>query len=136
MARMLILAMLLVGNAQAQMLIVKCVDARGSITYTTDACPPGQSLRSARTYAAAQDDHTAKTRLKEIEKQQEARKRPGAGSGPRSGGSGHHAPSERDRRKAACEAARGKAQEARGKGYPSARLIALDKTAIDACFGL
>ncbi len=136
MARMLIVAALLVGTAQAQTVIVKCIDAKGQAAYTTTACPSGQYTQSTRTYAAVHDDPAARTRLQDIERQQDARTRGNGARGDRSGVALRSEPTERDRRKLACANARHKAEQARGKGYANRELQALDKIEMDACFGL
>lgn len=130
------MAALLIGTAQAQTVIVKCVDPKGQVAYTTDACPPGQSTKSSRTYAAVHDDPVARARLQDIERQQDGRNRRDSGRDDRSGASRRNEPTERDRRKLACSNARQKAENARGKGYSNRKLQSLDKIAMDACFGL
>lgn len=136
MARMLIIAMLLVGNAQAQTVIVKCVDTRGRVAYTTDACPPGQVTKSTRTFAAVHEDPAAQARLQAIEQQQDRRDREHADRGDRSGAPRRSEPSERDRRRLACAKAREEADKARGKGFSTRKLQSLDKVEMDACFAL
>lgn len=136
MARMLIVAALLIGTAQAQTVIVKCVDAKGQVAYTTDACPPGQSIKSTRTYAAIHDDPAAQARPQDIERQQDGRDRGNGSRVDRSGASNRSEPTERDKRKLACANAKRKAEQARGKGYSNRKLQSLDKAGVDACFGL
>jgi hypothetical protein len=132
----LLIATLLATSASAQTVIVKCVDARGNITYTTDACEPGQSVKDVKQYAPVHDDPMARARLQEIERQQDARNRMAREYSPPRVLRSAPLPSERDRKKARCAEARQRANEARGKGYDSSTLIGLDKQAVDACFGL
>lgn len=136
MARVLIAAALLIGTAQAQTVIVKCVDAEGQIAYTTDACPSGQLTKSTRVYAAIHDDPAARERMQEIERKQDGRHRGNVSRVDRSGASHRSKPTERDKRKLACADARQKAEQARGKGYSNRKLQSLDKVEVDACFGL
>ena len=63
MARMLILAALLIGNVHAQTVILKCVDAKGQVNYTTSACEPGQSVKDVKSYAPVRDDPRAREEL-------------------------------------------------------------------------
>lgn len=136
MSRMILLvAALLAGNVHAQTVILKCVDAKGRITYTTSACEPGQSLKDVKAYAPVRDDPQAREDVRRADQQQQARYRtrqqqayfqPSTPS----------AETPRDRQKRECAMARQRANAARGKGFTSSQLVALDKQAVDACFGL
>lgn len=132
--KLLFVAALWAGVAQAQTVIVKCVDAHGGIAYTTDACAPGQTLRYAKTYAAVHDDPRAGENVRRADEQQQARYR--SQDRHQSRTRAKHQETERDRQKRACATARLRARDARGKGHGSATLVRLDKQAVDACFGL
>lgn len=135
MARMLILAALLIGNVHAQTVILKCVDAKGQVNYTTSACEPGQSVKDVKSYAPVRDDPRAREELRRIDEQQNARnakqRQTVFYNNPRMS-----TETPRDRQKQACAQARQRANDARGKGYDRSTLIKLDKQAVDACFGL
>ena len=134
--KLLFAAVLLAGSVHAQTIIVKCVDAKGNITYTTDACEPGQSVKDVKSYAPVHDDPAARQRLRDIERIQAARD---ARVRLQGGGPAYRGPSPltaRDLKRAKCEDARKLARDARGKGYNGSYLIALDRAAADACFGL
>ena len=135
MSRMLLfVAVLLAGGVRAQTVIVKCADAKGRITYTTDTCEPGQSVKDIKTYAPVHDDPQAREAVRRADEQQQARYR------TQDRHQTYHQPQQqetpRDRQKRECVEARQRAHDARGKGYNSSILTRLDKQAIDACFGL
>lgn len=135
MSRMILLvAALLAGNVHAQTVILKCVDAKGRITYTTSACEPGQSLKDVKAYAPVRDDPQAREHVRRADQQQQARYRTRQQAYFRPSASSTETP--RDRQKRECAAARQRANAARGKGLTSSQLVALDKQAVDACFGL
>ena len=135
MPRMLLfVAALLAGGVHAQTVIVKCADAEGHVTYTTDACEPGQSVNAVSTYAPVHDDPQAREDVRRADEQQQARYRAQGRQ------QAYHQPRQRetprDRQKRECAEARQRAHDARGKGYNSSTLARLDKQAVDACFGL
>jgi len=136
MERILIIAMLLVGTAQAQTVIVKCLDTRGQVAYTTDACPSGQVTKSTRIFAAVHEDPASQARLQAIQRQQDRHNQGHADRGDRSGAPRRSEPSERDRRRLACAKARQEAEQARGKEFSTRKLQSLDKIEMDACFAL
>jgi hypothetical protein len=131
----LLAAVLAAAGAPAQTVIVKCVDKQGHVSYTTDACEPGQAVKDVKTYGPVRDDPRARDDARRIDDQMQARNRANdrpqgfdPGSVPRE--------SPRNIQKRACTQARQRAADARGKGYDSSTLIALDKAGVDACFGL
>ena len=135
MSRMILLvAALLAGNIHAQTVILKCVDAKGRITYTTSACEPGQSLKDVKAYAPVRDDPQAREDVRRADQQQQARYRTQQQAYFQPSASSAETP--RDRQKRECAAARQRANAARGKGLTSSQLISLDKQAVDTCFGL
>jgi hypothetical protein len=131
----LLAAMLLAAPALAQTVIVKCVDAKGNISYTTDACQPGQSVEDVKSYAPVRDDPAARQRVRDIERIQADRDARARGSGVQTLWRSTLR-SDRDQQRAECNAAQKVAREARGKGYSSSYLITLDRAAANACFGL
>lgn len=128
-------ALLFAGGLQAQTVIVKCIDAKGGVAYTNDACPPGQSVAGARTYAAVHDDPQARAEVQRLDEQMQQRYRADRSNGSAGAGT-PHAETTRDRQKRACAAARQATVDARTKNLDRSRRLALDKAAVDACFGL
>ena len=131
----LLAAVLAAGGTHAQTVIVKCVDKQGHASYTTDACEPGQAVKDIKAYGPVHDDPRARDDVRRIDEQMQARnraidRRPGFDPGSAPG------ESPRSIQKRACAQARQRAADARGKGYNNSTLIALDKAAVDACFGL
>ena len=136
MSRVILFAALLAASgAHAQTVILKCVDKQGRVTYTNDVCGPGQSLKDVKAYAPVREDPRARDEVRRIDDQMQVRYRsnerqPVFNPGPAS------TETPRDRQKRACAVARERAAAARGKGYNNSTLVALDKAAMDACFGL
>lgn len=136
MIRALVLAaLLLAGNAQAQTAIGKCVDVKGHVNYTTHGCEPGEKLVDVKVYGAVHDDPAAAAKVRHDAQILAERKRASNNDRtfyvPR-----NTAPSERELQRQRCNAAREAARNARGKGFDSSYLIQLDRAAADACFGL
>lgn len=127
--------LLLAGSVHAQTVIVKCVDAQGRTAYTTDACPPGQLLKGAKTYPAVHDDPHVREQVRRADEQLQDRYRANQGT-DRGASKSRHSDSPRDRQKQACAAAREAASAARTKDYDRKKILSLDKAAVDACFGL
>jgi hypothetical protein len=135
MIRTLVLAtLLLAGNAQAQTAIGKCIDAKGHVNYTTHGCEPGEKLADVKVYGAVHDDPAAAAKVRRDAAEVDARNH--ATNRPNYAGPVYRTPTARDRQRAACNEARLAAAQARGKGFTNAYLRALDKAAVDACFGL
>jgi hypothetical protein len=132
---LLLAALLLAGSARAQTVIVKCVDAKGHVSYTTDVCAPGESVKDVKIYAPVRDDPEAREIVRRADEQQQAHYR----ARDRQQVYYPQAPqteTPRDRQKRECAQARQRANDARGKGYNNSTLVWLDKQAVDACFGL
>lgn len=131
----LLAAVLAAAGAQAQTVILKCVDKQGHVSYTTDACETGQSVKDVKTYGPVRDDPRARDEARRIDDQMQARNR--ANQRPQAFDPGSvPGESPRNIQKRVCAQARQRAADARGKGYNNSTLIALDKAAVDACFGL
>lgn len=128
--------LLLCGTAHAQTIILKCVDAKGHVTFTNEGCRPGEHLKDVKAYQQTHDDPVARQRLRDIEQQQDARNR--WEREQRSSPVFYSAapPSERDKKRARCAAARQAANDARSRGLSNAEIRVYDKAAVDACFGL
>jgi hypothetical protein len=132
--RFLLVAMLVTCGAHAQTIILKCVDKRGHVSYTTDACEAGQAVKDIKAYGPVRDDPRARDDVRRIDEQMQARYRDGHRTIVYPGVTPSETP--RDKQKRACAQARQHAADARGKGYNSSTLVSLDKAAVDACFGL
>lgn len=130
----LLVAVLFAGNACAQTVIYKCVDAKGQVIYTTDACAHGERLKDVKIYGEVREDPQAREDVRRADEQQQARYR--AADRQQASYRTPVAETPRDRLKRECAEARQRANAARGKGYGSSMLVLLDKQAVDACFGL
>lgn len=61
-------------GAQAQSVIVKCVDAKGQVMYVSGGCEPGQRVDSYKAYEAVHDDPNAAARTRSAQREVDARR--------------------------------------------------------------
>ena len=133
-----IVAMLLLagGGAQAQQVIWKCTDAKGALAYRSGPCVAGERELGTRTYEAAPDRPQALAERRRIEAEMERRGRTEHSRAASYRRASRSAPTERDVRKAHCKQARQSRDGAIRRGAQRAQRDALERSVIDACFGL
>lgn len=122
------------STAGAQQIIWKCKGPKGSLVFQNAPCSPGTAA-SAKVYDTPDrsEARAERERNESIMEQRNHRLRPAQQGYAYSSTSG---PSDRDKQKALCRDARGRARRAAFDGTPDALRAAYERAAIDACFGL
>lgn len=134
---LLIAALLLAADAHAQTYTVlqKCRAVDGSVRFTNTGCKSNEKMLDARAYYNGPERDNS-PQLAQERAEMDRRNREYRQSQAVPVYEPPSQPTERDKRKERCAAARKVANDARGKGWDNSYLRQLDKTAVDACFGL